>query len=253
MPIAKRKRAYSGQMTLDRAAMIRALRAEGASAYDLSRAFGRSIPSIYDVLANRTWKGDPCRGCWRLVPEKFHQNHLCEVCEQQTCRHCGGPKSPGRKSARCVACCREAWDRLVTSRSQCRECGEEMPETRRDVLCSECRADEQAIQTRYRDNRDKRCRQCGAGVPLAKTWTRRLCRTCANEHDRLRRALSRRQCGICGKELDGKYPDRLCSPCRKLDRQIRRRGTAQTAEELNRMVSRRGDRPWDGVADGAGD
>jgi hypothetical protein len=240
-----RSRAYHGKMTLDKAAMLRLLRREGAEVYDLMRAFGISISSTNAILQGRQWQGRPCPDCWRLLEPSLGGAERCEVCRQQRCNHCGGPKSPGRKSPRCAPCDRENWTRIVTSRTHCRECGEEMPETRRDVLCSDCRTAEQEIQKRYRDNRQKRCKRCNEPVPLAKSWTRNLCRPCANEHDRLRRALSRRLCGICGKELGEKVKDALCSPCRDADKAIRQRGTTQTAEELAQVIARRGKRSWD--------
>lgn len=215
-------------LDLDKAGMLRRLHAEGALWADLARAFGVSVGTVYAVVGGRVFAERQCPGCWRLLAPSEHHRGLCAQCRSQFCNHCGGSKSPGRKSARCAPCDRANFQRVVATHPQCRECGEELPETRRDRLCADCRDADRAIQQQFRDNRGKLCRQCQAALPEAKSWSRLLCRACAKEHDRRRRSLSRRQCGICGKTL-GDQRDALCLECRRVDRRIREQGKKDQA------------------------
>lgn len=241
-----RGRAYAGRMSLDKAQMMRLLRDEGAKPIDLMRAFGSSMSTTEHILAGRRWQGKPCKGCWRRVGEKANGNGYCEACQEQTCQRCRGPKSPGRKSARCATCDREAYVQVSVSHRTCRDCGEELPPERRDRLCSDCRHREYEFQKekRGRLNPHKTCSQpaCENPLPAAPSWNRSLCADCAKKHDRLRRALSRRYCGLCGKERKGKNAlakTGYCNECRRDLRTVdQNRRKEQTKEEFMQEVAR---------------
>lgn len=214
--------------------MIRELSALGASERVLARAFLCSRSLIHLVLTDQLWRSRPCDGCWEPISSQ-RTSGLCERCRRQFCERCAGPKPASRQSSRCVTCDRESWRQYVASREKiCRYCGEALPETRRDVYCTECRADEDAFKDYHRQlqrQRDgTRCRNegCENPVPTAKSWTRNTCRDCAKEHDRLRRSLSRRLCGICERRLNDQERG-LCRECRNVDARIRRRGTENAA------------------------
>jgi hypothetical protein len=229
--------AHGSKLTLQRAAMIRELRGLGATQRALARAFLCSESLVRQVLAGKVWAHHPCDGCRQPISGE-RTSGLCEACKAQFCCRCGAAKFPTRRSPQCVTCDREKWRQHVTSREKtCRHCGEALPGTRRDVLCTECRSDEQSFFQVYRQQRAQSqgiaCKQCGEPVPTCKSWQRNLCRPCANEHDRRRRALSRRLCGICERELTEN--DRgLCRDCRRVDARIRAKGAASAAQESGR-------------------
>lgn len=237
-----RRKPYHGEMTLEKAAMMRQLHQAGALSIDLMRAFGVCYTTTTRIVHGKIWVGRPCKGCWRhLGLQSGGDSGYCDFCKAVTCQHCQGPKSPGRRSTRCATCDRANFKKGQASRTDCRECGETLPPDRRDLLCSDCRHDQYEIEKKYRNNRGRRCSKEGCENPLpeAKSWRRNLCRPCAKENDRLRRSLSRRQCGICGRELNHDKPAALCYHCLALDRRIQRKGLKVEMDEFMRMVRAR--------------
>lgn len=231
--LERRKSWYDGQMTLEKAALLRLLKSEGANPLHLAMAFGVSYALACLIANGKAWTGQQCRDCWRLlVPTTGKSNGVCGECMKQRCGHCGGPKPESRKSHRCRSCDRENFQNVIRRTGHCRECGEELPETRRNTLCCECVNEDARFRQQFRNNENKPCRECGEPIPTAKSWTRTICRACAKKHDALRRALSRRYCGICGKERQkDEQPGALCIDCRRDDDRIRKRGTYVSAEE----------------------
>lgn len=238
-----RVKAYTTGMTLDRAAMMRLLHAEGATVHHLAWAFGCCYTLANDICRGKKWTGTPCQGCWRVIPPaNGGHNGWCETCKQQRCCHCGGAKSPGRASARCMTCDRENQRGVIARRGECRDCGERLPETRASRLCSECAVADSATQRRFRNNAGKRCKQdgCENALPLVPSWSRAICRECAKKHDALRRRLARRYCGICGKERQDDRMGGLCPECSKLDKRMKRIGTrVEPAEHLKAREAER--------------
>jgi hypothetical protein len=247
--------AHPKLLNLERAQVIRELLAEGSRRSDLARAFQCSEGLIRDVVMGKIYRYRPCDGCGAAISPQ-RTSGLCPGCKDQVCVACQAPKSPHRKSQRCAACDRQRMDRLIQQQDyHCRECGVEFPPTRKDRLCSDCRREATLIYQQFRQARNKRlaCRHCGGALPQVKSWTRNLCRECAREHDRLRRSLSRRLCGLCGKTLPDTEKHAMCAACRAEERRMKRRGTLQTPEELAQMIERRGSRSWDPPAvDGCG-
>lgn len=204
---------------MDKAAMLRLLEAAGASRISLALAFGVSETTVRRVLAGEVWFGIQCLGCYRMKPNSTPTDY-CEVCRPQICTQCGRLKSPGRSSPTCVECDRAAWSKSRMRKGVCRECGEPLPETRRDMVCSECRRDSHQLQKRARSNTGKLCSNpgCERPLPMAKSWSRSLCHLCAREHDRRRRALSRRKCRVCEAVLGEENREARCPRCQQIRR-----------------------------------
>lgn len=230
--LERRKTWYDGVMTLEKAAMMRHLASEGANPLHLAMAFGVCYTTACRIAKGDVWQGRQCRECWRIIlPVPGKRGDVCAECMKRRCAHCGLPKPESRKSNRCLACDRANFQGVVRRRGHCRECGEELPETRKNTLCAECSSEEQRFRKQFRNNAGKRCKKCDEPVPATPSWTRNLCRACAGTHDALRRALSRRYCGICGKIRKDDSKGALCPDCQRDDWRIRRRGTTVTPEE----------------------
>lgn len=223
---------FHGKMTLEKAAMMRFLHHEGATVTALALAFGCAHGTAEKIVQLRQWTKLGCRGCWRLLTPAEKQSGLCAFCKEQFCCHCGAAKDPGRKSARCPKCDREKWNRACQETIRCRECGEQKPPARRDTLCADCRREYAQFTNRYRDNSGKTCATpgCTSPLPNVPSWTRKLCRLCAEKHDRLRRGLSRRRCRQCDQELSPERRRGLCTPCA---------GTQRVQRTLEDILGRR--------------
>ena len=227
-------------MTRDKAGMMRLLREEGATFAALSAAFGCSQYLVQRTLAGEAWGTRQCVGCWRLLEPAWHQAGRCRECFKQICCECGGPKRESRKSERCRDCDgRRVREWLSQPGRRCGDCGEEIPAGRRSRQCVECDREERRVAKRARRNAGKVCSEAGCEkrVPEVSWWEWSRCKECKEEHDRRRRALSRRYCGICGKELKHEKRTSLCGICEKDDRRIRARGTGQSEAEIARMMA----------------
>ncbi len=207
-----------------KAVMIRQLHAEGASYSNLAVVFGCHPSLIGAVCRNELWQTKECHGCRAPIAAR-RTSGLCEACKAQFCDRCKGPKQAGRKSSRCVACDREKRQQHYDRRpGECARCGEEFPEKRRDYLCYECRRDEDDFYRTWKRKRALKgliCKTegCENLLPAAKGWSRITCRECTNKMARLKRALSRRGCGLCGKLL-GEKEIGLCAKHRREQQRI---------------------------------
>lgn len=216
------------RLDFEKAVIIRRLHAEGKSHRQLAPIFNCAHSLIGLVCRNAIWQQKPCNGCHAMIPTR-RTSGLCEACKAQFCDRCNGPKPATRLSTRCVTCDREK-RKLHFERHPgvCSRCAEVFPEKRRDYLCYECRRDEDDFYRTFKQKRAKEqgivCKTegCENLIPTAKGWSRITCRECTNKIERLRRALSRRQCGLCGKRLKDEEIG-LCVPCRRDDQRIRYR------------------------------
>lgn len=220
------------KLNLEKARAIRAMRAAGFGIRELGRLFQVSDTLIGLVLQEKVWKDGGCKGCWGPLPPN-RPSRLCDQCRPQVCQQCKGPKSPSRLSLNCVGCDREKNRAHKDHRPHvCRACAEALPPERRDVYCSECRRDEDSFYREWQAERNKGkvCSRptCENPLPESKWWRSRRCRACQQQHERLRRSLSRRLCGICERRLNDQERG-LCRECRTVDDRIRRRGTENAA------------------------
>lgn len=212
------------KLTLEGARAIRAMALAGFTQVQLAGIFQVSKSLIGQIVLEQIWKDGGCEGCRGPLPPG-RPSRLCDQCKPQFCQHCKGPKPVHRLSLNCVICDREKNKKGKETRPHvCRVCTEALPEGRRDTFCSECRRDEDQFYAARQaaQNRGKTCSitGCDNPIPATKWWRSRRCRPCQQRHEQLRRALSRRICGLCEKVL-GDHERGLCRPCAAADRRIR--------------------------------